>query len=353
MTNHAYDPFIRGLYPVGVRTIEAPDQERNRLFPCEIWFPAAAKHQGQDLEETTWDVFTAPQGNSRSQMAVRNAETRRGTYPLIVFSHHSGGGRRSATYLCTHLASHGYVVAALDHSEVIAPEFARKEDETKGQKSLRVQAWIASRVPDIRFLLNHLLSDSELLAVMNLNLAQVGIVGHSFGGWTALAATDTEPRIASVVGLAPGGASQQRPGILQANLTFNWGRNVPTLYLVAENDVSLPLSGMYEIFERTPSTKQMMILRRADHMHFMDHAEEIHEMVRKMPWPEELSWLPKEMRPIEELCSEKEAHLFVQGLALAHLDATLKNQPDAQNFLAGDIQKELAQRNVDAILHLP
>lgn len=38
--------------------------------------------------------------------------------PLIVFSHYSGGHRRSATFLCTHLASHGYVVAVLDHSEV-------------------------------------------------------------------------------------------------------------------------------------------------------------------------------------------------------------------------------------------
>ena len=81
---------------------------------------------------------------------------------------------------------------------------------------------------------------------------------------------------------------------------------------------------MYEIFERTPATKQMVILRRADHMHFMDNVEELHETVRTMPWPGDLAWLPKEMRPIAELCSGEQAHLFVRGLTLCHMDAVLK-----------------------------
>ena len=38
---------------------------------------------------------------------------------------------------------------------------------------------------------------------------------------------------------------------------------MPVLYLVAEDDISLPLSGMYELFERTLSAKKMVVLRRA------------------------------------------------------------------------------------------
>ena len=38
-----YDPFVRGRFPVGVRTIQALDTVRNRLFPREIWYPAAAE----------------------------------------------------------------------------------------------------------------------------------------------------------------------------------------------------------------------------------------------------------------------------------------------------------------------
>ena len=77
--------------------------------------------------------------------------------------------------------------------------------------------------------------------------------------------------------LAPGGSSHPKPGIIPLKLTFGWGREVPALYLVAENDVPLPLEGMYDIFERTPAAKQMVILRRADHYHFLDNVEEVHE----------------------------------------------------------------------------
>jgi predicted dienelactone hydrolase len=287
-------------------------------------------------------------------MAVRNAAAKSGTYPLIVFSHPSGGGRRTATFLCTHLSSHGYVVAGLDHSETVAVELARKDDETAEQKTARWRAVIAARVPDIRFLLDHLLSGAAWDSDIHLDPTQIGIVGHSFGGWTALAVNEAESRIRAVVALAPAGASQPKPGILPATLTFIWGRDVPTLYLVAESDASLPLAGMYEIYERTPGTKRMVILRRADHLHFMDHVEELHEAARTMPaWTPELAWLSKEMRPIAELCSGEQAHVFGRGLTLCHMDAVLRRQTEAQRFLVSDIEKELAGRGVDVIARNP
>jgi dienelactone hydrolase len=307
----AYDPFARGRFPVGVRTIEALDGARNRVFPCEIWSPEAE-----------------------------------GTHPVILYSHHSGGSRRAATFLCDHLSSHGYVVAALDHSEIVDKELARRDGETFEQLSARVDAWIASRVPDVRFLLDHLLGSET-----NLDSNRIGIVGHSFGGWTALAAPEVDPRFRAVVALAPAGSANPKRGVIPAKLTFDWGRDVPTLYLVAENDVPLPLDGMYDIFDRTPSAKQMLILRRADHYHFLDNVEEVHETVRAMTFPKELAWMTEEMRPISELCSGEKAHLFVRGLTLCHMDAALNNQAEARRFLAGDIEAELAARGVDCLAH--
>ncbi|HYY56753.1 MAG TPA: dienelactone hydrolase family protein, partial [Pyrinomonadaceae bacterium] len=225
--------------------------------------------------------------------------------------------------------------------------------ETEEQKAARVEAWIANRVPDIRFLLDHILNGAAWDSEAKVDPGRIGIVGHSFGGWTALAATDIEPRIRAVVALAPGGSSHTKPGILKVELTFTRGRDVPTLYLAAENDISLPLDGMYEIFERTPATKQMIVLRRADHMHFMDNVEEMHETVRAMQFPGELAWIPKEMRPIAELCSGEQAHIFVRGLTLCHMDATLRRQEEAQRFTLGDIEAELALRGVEAIVHKP
>ena len=334
-----YDPFVRGRFPVGVCTIQAHDSARDRVFPCELWYPAAAQYTGQDMASVTQDVA--------------NAAAHPGTYPLIIFSHSSGGGRRQSAFLCTHLSSHGYVVAAQDHSEIVAAELARREGETAEQRNARAEAWIANRVPDIRFLLDHLLDSPAWDSEARLDPTRIGIVGHSFGGWTALAAPDVERRIRAVVALAPGGASQPRPGILQLSLSFTWGRDVPTLYLVAENDVPLPLAGMYELFDRTPATKQMVILRRADHLHFMNDVEQRHETFRTTAWPAEFAWIGNEMRPIAELCSGEQAHLLVRGLTLCHLDAFLRRQQDAQRFLGSDLKAELAERGVEAIVHKP
>lgn len=347
-----YDPFVRGLFPVGVRTVHSFDAARKRSFPCEIWYPAAAEHQGQDLAWETQDLFTVPPDNvNRRQTAVRNAAAHAGSYPVVVFSHHSGGHRRAATFLCTHISSHGYVVAALDHSEVSAPELRAAQNESAEQKAARMRDMIASRVPDARFLLDRLLSETASESDARPDPARVGVVGHSFGGWTALGVPEADPRFRAIVALAPGGSSNPRPGILPLTLTFAWGRDIPVLYLVAAEDVCLPLAGMHELFDRTPATRRMLILRRADHMHFMDNVEEMHELVRRMPFPEELAWLPREMRPISELSSGAQAHLFVRGLTLAHMDATLKQSPEARRFLDEDVVRELAARGVEATEH--
>jgi predicted dienelactone hydrolase len=344
-----YDPFLRGSRPVGVRTMEARDAARDRLFSIETWYPAEAKHAGQDLTYATQDAFVG--GGSpapRKQRAVRDANPEPGRYPLIVFSHASGHHRRGATFLCTHLASHGYVVAALDHSEVVAPELARREGETAEQRAGRVQSIIESRVPDIRFLLDWLLGDAAHRS--EIDSERIAIVGHSFGGWTALATPETDARIRAVVALAPGGSSLPKPGIIPAALTFDWGRDVPTLYLTGDRDIFIPLAAVRELYERTPATKRMLALRRADHLHFMDRVEEEHEASRKLPWTGDLAWVANEIRPIAELCSGEHAHLFTRGLALAHMDAVLRASADARGFLDGDVEAELGGRGVDAFV---
>jgi predicted dienelactone hydrolase len=249
MGNTEYDPFAAGPNEVAVRTIEANDSARGRRFPVEIWCPAVVQAK-----------------------------------PLIVFSHYSGGHRRTATYLCTHLASHGYVVAAMDHSEVVAPELAPHAGETASEREARIDEIIASRVPDVRFLLDHLLGGG---VDIELDPARIGLVGHSFGGWTVLAVPEVDARIRAVLALARGGSSNPKPGILQVKLAFGWGRDVPTLYLAAENDVPIPVAGIYELFDRTPSSKRMLIMRPADHQHFIDNVEDAHEGVRAATFPGE------------------------------------------------------------------
>lgn len=117
MAAEHYDPFVPGPSVVGVRTLEIQDRDRGRVFPCEIWYPAAGPRP------------SSPPAGGRGE--ERDAPARPGEHPLIIFSHFSGGGRRTATYLTTHLASHGYAVAAMDHSEVAAPGLGPRSGERR------------------------------------------------------------------------------------------------------------------------------------------------------------------------------------------------------------------------------
>jgi len=333
-----YDPFACGEFPVGVRTLEALDSARQRRFPCEIWYPAAAIHRGEDVQDGAHD-------------AVRDASARAGLYPVVVFSHGSGGGRRQSTFLCTHLASHGYVVAALDHSETVAPELARRDGEAGDEKAARVRRWMESRPPDISFLLDYLLGGAARQFGVELDAGRVATVGHSLGGWTVLAALERESRIGAVVALAPAGSRITKPGIIPAQLTFAWKREVATLYLGAENDVCIPLAALHDLFERTPGAKRLWVLRRADHLHFMDRVEQAHEAIRATVLSEDLAWIPKEMRPMAELSSGDLAHLFTRGLTTCHLDAELRGIAEARRWLADDMAGKLARRGVDAFEH--
>jgi len=268
-----YDPVAPGPLAVEVRSSSIPDERRGASYPCAMWLPEGA----------------AP------------------GLPLVVFAHSSAPvGRAQSSFLMAHLASHGYVVAALDHSELVLPGLRRPTaEESPEHRARRIQAWIDHRVPDIRLLLDFMLGESGLRP----DASRIGIIGHSFGGWTALAAPESDARIKAVVALAPGGSSNPPPGIIPATLTFEWGRDVPTLYIVAENDTALPLAGMRELFERTRATKRIEILARADHGHFFDEFEQ---------------------KP--DLCGKDEAHRFIRGLATAHFDAALKGIEAAREF---------------------
>jgi predicted dienelactone hydrolase len=331
----SYDPFTRGPFPVGVRTEAATDRTREgRTLALEVWYPAAARHAGQDLAGPTRDTFAAlPGGPKRSQAAVRDAEAHRGSWPLIAYSHTSNGHRRQSTMLCTHLVSHGYVVVAADHAGCTEQDAAERErraavgvPETPAQREARVQEWIASRGPDISLALDHVLGGGVAELHGLVDPERIGVAGWSFGGWAALAAPESDRRIRVVLAMAPAGSARPLPGIIPATLSFEWKRDVPTLFLVADRDQFTPLDGMDELFARVPATKQMVVLGDADHGHFGDLIEEV-----------------------PGFCSAEHAHAFVRALGCAHMDAFLKQETAARRFLAGDLEGALAARGVSVL----
>jgi len=82
-----YDPFVRGRFPVSVRTIEALDTARGRLFPVEIWYPAAAQHVGEDLAPGAQDVRLEAANISERPAMSMSSDTQ--PFALICGSSHS------------------------------------------------------------------------------------------------------------------------------------------------------------------------------------------------------------------------------------------------------------------------
>ena len=351
----AYDPFARGPYPVGVRTFVLRDRARdNRTLLVEVWYPATDAHAGADLDSARQDSYEVLPGFPPvTQEAARDAAPRSGRYPLVVFSHGYGGHRRQSTFLCTHAASHGYVVAACDHTgntvvEVTQATLAAHSGGPPPDIDQELCTFAGARPADIRALIDGMLDGlaDEIGALIDPD--RIGMSGHSFGGWTTLVVTAQDRRIRAALPLAPAGGVTPLPvPALHDALDFAWGREVPTLFVVADRDTLLPLDGMGELLERTPSRwKKMVVMKNTDHMHFCDRIEQVHELFRMMP-PAVFEGLTPRILPIDQLAPPEHAYQCVRGLGLAHWDATLKDDAGARRLLDGDLVGLLAARGIE------
>ncbi|BDM77870.1 alpha/beta hydrolase [Acaryochloris marina] len=107
--------------------------------------------------------------------------------PIVVISHGLNSNRDSYGYLAEHLASYGFVVVMPEHigsntNQLQALMLGRVKEVTQPTEFL-------DRPSDVQFILDELerLSTSDPMLQGQLNLDQVGVIGQSFGGYTALA----------------------------------------------------------------------------------------------------------------------------------------------------------------------
>jgi len=340
-----YDPFARGSHPVGVRTFELTDSERDRTVPFEVWYPATATHVGQDVDPATRDTYEMIPGMPPSpQDAVRDAEPDRGPFLPVVFSHGFAGHRRQTTHLCTHLASHGYVVASPDHvgNTMLDVMGFMMGGEPPADMPAYVREVAADRTRDASRALDGLLSGEFGVEASNDG---AGITGHSFGGWTTLQTTAQDERILAALPLAPAGGAKELAGpddprvTMSELLELEWGRDVPTLMIVADDDSVLPLSGMHDLLERTPSVDRMVVLVDADHFHFCDGVEVVHDLMAPL--------MGEGAKPSSDLVPGAHAYDVTNGLGLAHFDAELRKAPEAAALLERPLDEVLADRGID------
>ncbi|WP_339652969.1 dienelactone hydrolase [uncultured Maribacter sp.] len=188
----------RGEFKVGVQTInlvnknqvdilnskEGKDPLYDRPITIEVWYPASV---GDDAKTVIYDEVMGTASDTLRPLtpftfkgrAYRDAQPKTGTkFPLVVISHGYVGSRYLMTYLTENLASKGYIVAAIDHTD------STFEDANAFQSTL------LNRPKDIRFVINEMEklgaqgSKSNLEDLVDSN--NTGIIGYSMGGYGVL-----------------------------------------------------------------------------------------------------------------------------------------------------------------------
>src|SRR5262245_23064080 len=353
-----YDPFTRGPAPVGVKTIDLHDAD-GRPLVTEVWYPAALEHRGADVAEATRDEFTITPSMPRArQNAVREAKPAAGRPPLVMYFHGGYGHRRESSNLCTHLASHGYVVAACDFpGDHIADVMPASFGGTAKVANTPIDESAKRRPRQAVAALEGLLALASTLGLA-IDGSRIGSCGISMGGFTSLAVNSLDARFAASFAMCPMyGARGPIKAVarLAPLLTIDDWRQRPHLFVLAnELDSHVMLADLRDLHARLPEPKRFAVLKRAGHMHFADGAEAGHELYRKaylsgeFPDPEiDAIALGTAMRPFAELVSEADANATARALLLAHMDSALRSSRDAAAFLDGQLAATFAARGID------
>ena len=173
-----------GPHPVGIETVifTRPDQpdlsdpkitthHKDRHLTVTLWYPAAkGSPQGGTYETLIRDGITRATLRGPARDGLTPAD---GPFPLVILSHGWPGNRWLMSPHALTLASHGYVVAAIDH-----------EGSTYDNQE-PVGATFYHRPRDQRFVLDCLAApDAPLKGVIDTDCASV--IGYSMGGYGAL-----------------------------------------------------------------------------------------------------------------------------------------------------------------------
>ncbi len=177
----SFDPATTGRETVQQQTFTLQDRQRKRIIPVDIYWSRG--------------------GNSEN--------------PIVVLSHGFGASRKYISYLARHLASHGITVAAIEHPGSNVAAVSRISD-AGGLAKLPASEFM-DRPKDISFLLNELakLNNQSGNLQGKLNTEKVTVIGHSLGGYTALALVGGEVDLQSLRQLCKNSLSfTQAPGDL-------------------------------------------------------------------------------------------------------------------------------------------
>ncbi|AFY93863.1 alpha/beta hydrolase family protein [Chamaesiphon minutus] len=261
-------PVPTGKYPVGTTSIDLVDSSRRELCDptsrshrelfVRVWYPASKKTGTKAPYLQDPRLFSSGRFshlNLIKTAAIVDAPlaTADAPYPVAIYSPSWSGYKTDNTFQTQELASHGFVVIGLEHPCAVPmaiypngrviystlPAADYTSSDVAMAKFLRVaEEQIALRTRDVSFVIDRVSQidarlqqwgASDTPPRRTLDLAKIGIFGHSFGGAVAAQSCAVDSRLKAGInmdGLLFGSAAKQ--GATQPFLFMNSDYPRPT-----------------------------------------------------------------------------------------------------------------------------
>ncbi|HWN71338.1 MAG TPA: hypothetical protein VNM90_27055 [Haliangium sp.] len=297
-------PRTTGPYAVGTVAYQWDDASRPEIYTTapddvrqimvQLWYPAQASPGASTTSffervETAGPIlsrrFGLPSFTFDHTVLIRTASIPDAplladppTFPVLVFSPGYNSMRTQSTTLMEELASHGYVVVALDHTysgvlttfpgdrvELLDPSIL-PDRELIGEERYRSASLAVGDVweQDVSFVLTRLGSqDLDQRFAGRLDLDRIGLFGHSTGGGTISRLCTRDPRCKAGVGL------DAWLGVAHDE-TIDAGSDRPMLFLMSERWPTKENNARMQRYRAGSSQVTWLTIVRTDHYDFTD-----------------------------------------------------------------------------------
>jgi len=279
---------------VGLRKFEWVNEDDKyddgtpRKVVVEVWYPTTEAFR--DKPKFAYDLMEDGPAELKEKFAgvdvgtfpveaVKDAPVRRdaGRFPLVLFSHGAYGIRYQSVFFTVQLASHGYVVASPDHERNTLYDIILKgyDGSTLGDSALRRPRDMVHVIKRITALNED--PSSDFNGVVSLD--EIGMSGHSFGGYNCFATAVAEPRVKVIVPMAPAAYLAPMLGIFFPE----W--HMPTLMMGGELDNTLDYQQACKgPYDELGGPKWLLDLKRGGHYTFSDICRlDLAELVKQYP----------------------------------------------------------------------